>query len=48
MPKHPLQTNVLDILKGANDEICLVHSRTVIEDHFGNYLAGTAFMLIKR
>jgi hypothetical protein len=48
MPKHPLQTNVLDILKAANDQICRSNPRTVIEDHFGNYLAGTAFLLIKR
>ena len=48
MPKHPLQTNVLDILKGANDQIYRSTPRVVMEDHFGNYLAGTAFMLIKR
>lgn len=48
MPKHPLQTNVLDILKAANDQICRSNPRTVIEDHFGNDLAGTVFMLIKR
>jgi hypothetical protein len=48
MPKHPLQTNVLDILKAANDQICRSTTRIVMEDHFCNYLAGTAFMLIKR
>ena len=44
MPKHPLQTNVLDILKAANDQIYRSNPRTVIEDHFGNYLTKIALM----